>query len=50
MPNRIKKVLEIQINEVYLQKVHFMEYKSRIADQLLRDKLEAMGAVLFGMI
>ena len=23
-----------------------MEYKNRIADQLLRDKLEAMGAVL----
>lgn len=23
-----------------------MEYKSRIADKLLRDKLEAMGAVL----
>lgn len=25
-----------------------MSYKSRIADQLLREKLEAMGAVLIG--
>ena len=29
-----------------LQNYVSMEYKSRIADKLLRDKLEAMGAVL----
>ena len=26
--------------------MHFMEYRNRIADQLLREKLEAMGAVV----
>ena len=29
-----------------MQKYNFMEYRERIADQLLRDKLDAMGAVL----
>ena len=29
-----------------MHKTHGMEYKKRIADELLHDKLEAMGAVL----
>ena len=40
--------IDLEYKEIsYLcRKIRCMEYKNRIADQLLRDKLEAMGAVL----
>lgn len=40
------KSIDLQINKLTLWKTDFMEYRKRIADQLLRDKLDAMGAVL----
>lgn len=46
MPNNCLKSIDLQINKLTLWKTDFMEYRKRIADQLLRDKLDAMGAVL----
>lgn len=52
LPNYIKKpsdfqlfILPLQHNQIRIKKI--AEYKKRIADKILQEKLEALGAVLF---